>query len=358
MGSPLGPALANTFMCHYEGEWLDNCPLAFAPTVYARYVDDVFVLLRSRDYITCLAEYLSSRHPNIKFTFEIEENDCLPFLDVNIYRHSDKFSSSVYRKKTFSGVYTNYESFMPEEYKRGLISTLLYRAYMINSSYMSLHDEIEKLKKIFINNGYPVKFIDRCIRKFLDKMFEKRPPQPTVEEKKEVLFVMPFLGTTSYHVKKKLCEAFKDHLPSKYKLKVVFQTTYRMSSYFRFKDKFPSSLTSGVIYEYTCATCNDSYIGCTIRYFEKRLEEHTHISALTGKPLSGAQVFAPMQHVRSGCCNSNSHSTVPMVTRDNFKIIGYEKDRYLLFIKESILIKKANPKLNGTFTSVPLSLFA
>ena len=25
MGSPLGPTLANAFLCHYEKLWLDNC---------------------------------------------------------------------------------------------------------------------------------------------------------------------------------------------------------------------------------------------------------------------------------------------------------------------------------------------
>ena len=44
MGSPLGPTLANAFLCHYEKEWLDNCPSHFKPIVYRRYVDDIFVL--------------------------------------------------------------------------------------------------------------------------------------------------------------------------------------------------------------------------------------------------------------------------------------------------------------------------
>ena len=29
MGSPLGPVLANAFLCHYETKWLDECPLSF-----------------------------------------------------------------------------------------------------------------------------------------------------------------------------------------------------------------------------------------------------------------------------------------------------------------------------------------
>ena len=87
---------------------------------------------------------------------------------------------------------------------------------------------------------------------------------------------------------------------------------------------------SGVIYQFTCAKCNLSYVGCTKRFWETRLQEHSHVSGLTGKPLHGMQMFAPMQHVRAGC-----HVNVE---RKNFKIIGHEKDRYLLQLKESIII--------------------
>ena len=45
MGSPLGPALANACLCHHEQYWLENCPLAFAPIFYARYVDDILLYL-------------------------------------------------------------------------------------------------------------------------------------------------------------------------------------------------------------------------------------------------------------------------------------------------------------------------
>ena len=42
MGSPLGPALANAFSCHHERNWLRECPVAYAPNFYKRYVDDIF----------------------------------------------------------------------------------------------------------------------------------------------------------------------------------------------------------------------------------------------------------------------------------------------------------------------------
>ena len=105
MGSPLGPALANSFLCYHEVNWLKECPPLYAPAFYARYVDDIFVLMSS---------------------LELEKDNTLPFLDVNVYIH---------RKDTFSGVYTNFYSFIPTDYKRGLVSTLLHQAFMINSSY-------------------------------------------------------------------------------------------------------------------------------------------------------------------------------------------------------------------------------
>ena len=89
-------------------------PLAYAPVFYARYVDDIFVLLKSADQVARLATYLSSKHPNINFTFEIERDSVLPFLDVNVYRDLECFTTTVHRKDTFSGVLTNFNSFLPD----------------------------------------------------------------------------------------------------------------------------------------------------------------------------------------------------------------------------------------------------
>ena len=48
MGSPLGPTFANIFMCHLEELFLNQCPVEFKPTFYRRYVDDTFVLFKSK----------------------------------------------------------------------------------------------------------------------------------------------------------------------------------------------------------------------------------------------------------------------------------------------------------------------
>ena len=42
MGSPVGPTLANLFLCYHESKWLSDCPDEFKPLKYSRYVDDFF----------------------------------------------------------------------------------------------------------------------------------------------------------------------------------------------------------------------------------------------------------------------------------------------------------------------------
>ena len=346
MGSPLGPALANAFLCHHEGTWLQSCPKEFAPAFYSRYVDDIFILLYSIDHAQLLANYFSSKHRNINFTFELEQNQRLPFLDVMVFRDETKIVTSIHRKSTFSGVYTNFKSFIPSDYKRGLVLTLLHRAYTINSSYEGIHNEITKLREILQRNGYAEKFIDRCILNFFNKIYEVRKVICTVPNK-EIMIVLPFLGTTPLAIKKNIVRSVERTVPY-VKVMVIFKTGNRIGSWFRFKDMFPPWLQSGVVYKYTCAKCNFSYIGSTFRYFEKRLEEHLHISALTGKPLNGLPIWAPMAHTRN-CQIHNSG--------ENFSIIGKEKDKYLLRMKESLLIHQLKPELNTMIESVKLDLF-
>ena len=103
MESPLGPALANIFMCSFESKWLRDCPNDFKPVFCRRYINDIFVQFSSLDHSDKFREYLSSKHPNINFSIEKEEDGRLPFLDINIFRENDKFATNVYRKKPSVG---------------------------------------------------------------------------------------------------------------------------------------------------------------------------------------------------------------------------------------------------------------
>ena len=77
MGSPLGPTLANVFLCYHEKIWLQNCPSEFKPVIYGRYVDDAFLLFRSKHHIEKFQNYLNHQHKNIRFTSEIENQNSI-----------------------------------------------------------------------------------------------------------------------------------------------------------------------------------------------------------------------------------------------------------------------------------------
>ena len=68
MGSPLGPIFANIFMCKFEEQLLDSCPLRFYPLFYRRYVDDTFALFRTRDDANAFLDFANNRHHNIRFS--------------------------------------------------------------------------------------------------------------------------------------------------------------------------------------------------------------------------------------------------------------------------------------------------
>ena len=85
MVSPLRPTFANAFLCFYKKKWLEQCPDEFKPVYYRRYVDDIFVLFKSRDHLIKFRDYLNKCHSNMKFSFEEEKNGKLSFLDVEVF---------------------------------------------------------------------------------------------------------------------------------------------------------------------------------------------------------------------------------------------------------------------------------
>ena len=155
MGSPLGPTLANAFMCHMESKWLQECPLDFKPDFYKRYVDDTFLIFNDESHVEHFLNYLNSKHDCIKFTSEKEENGILPFLDLKIVRKNSTLSTSIYRKPTFTGLLSRFDSFTPDKYKDNLIATLVHRGFKLCSSYLSFDTEVNFFKSLLKQNGYP-----------------------------------------------------------------------------------------------------------------------------------------------------------------------------------------------------------
>ena len=145
MRSLLGPISANLFMGYHEANWLqafEDCEII----LYRRYVDDIY-LFNSESDADKFYEFLNKQHPNIKFTFEKQQNNQISFLDILIKINGENFSTTIFRKKTTIGLFTNYLSFTPLSYEIGLVKTLIHHAFKICSNWCLFHDEINNIKK-------------------------------------------------------------------------------------------------------------------------------------------------------------------------------------------------------------------
>ena len=142
-------------------------------------------------------------------------------------------------------------------YTRYFIEVL---AYVVISRHFILKLIIWRLS--LSKSSYPLNFIDSCIKSFLNKLYTPKVVVPNVP-KRNVFVKLPFLGSTSFQIRKKLQKLFSDKLTS-CNLKIVFTSPVRVKSFFTFKDKLPKMLLSGLVYKYD---------GCIRPYYWKKGKE-------------------------------------------------------------------------------------
>ena len=129
----------------------------------------------SRNFVTVI----------ISFSFEQEKNEKLSFLDIEVSREKGKFVTTVYRKSTFNGAYAHFESFLLTIYKFGMVCTLDYRCFKTCSDWTKFHEELSFLKQVFFNK-YPLRFIDKCFKTFVEKLFNKTLKERDSRESSEL----------------------------------------------------------------------------------------------------------------------------------------------------------------------------
>ena len=91
MGRSLGPLLANIYMAHLEEEHFLKNVMDFSPSLYRRYVDDTFCLMKEECHIDQFLSYINSIDPNIQFDVEQEKKEQLSFLDTVVSRSNNSF---------------------------------------------------------------------------------------------------------------------------------------------------------------------------------------------------------------------------------------------------------------------------
>ena len=130
---------------------------------WKRFVDDTIGYVKNGSIDVILSKF-NSFHPNIQFTYKVEEENKLPFMDVRLIRNINFIETKVYRKPSNNDIYLNWKSFTPKTWKRSTLRTLIKRAYLICSSQKQLVDELKHLEYVFEKyKNFPKWVIDQLL---------------------------------------------------------------------------------------------------------------------------------------------------------------------------------------------------
>ena len=259
MGSPLSGVLANLFMETLEAD--HYLGIVGAHALWIRYADDVTLLVAVRVVTDDLAARLNAVYPWIQFTWEKEQDNQLPVLDVMIKRdsnHQPRFA--VYRKPTCKDDYIHYLSAHSERVKSGVVIGLFLRALRICSP-ECLDDEFNHIIQAFRKLHYPEGMLER-LRRTAIRITEAGPRQR--ERDTRPILIVPHSPLTE-----QLEQHFGPHLriatPAQTKIGEMVKTA-----------RTQHTPEGSVVYKIPCGddTCGKAYYGQTSRGLKTRLGEH------------------------------------------------------------------------------------
>src|SRR4051812_11820255 len=100
-----------------------------------------------------------------------------------------------------------WNSFVPIQYKKSCIASMIQRALHVCSTYSLLSDEFDKIRELGQKNGYPLSFINIRIGIGLSNHLKNKhatAPETAPGREKERMYVeIPFTGNTTNLFKKK-----------------------------------------------------------------------------------------------------------------------------------------------------------
>ena len=245
-------------MEHFETNALDTFPLK--PVAWFRFVDDTFIVWRhGKDALVRFLDHLNSLHNQIKFTMEIEEAGCIPFLDVKVQKSDNSLSFSIYRKPTHTDQYLHFSSSHHASAKNSVVNTLVHRALTLCDE-EHRQDELKHVEKALNKNGYPSDLIHKAIKR---QTRNREEDEEEDDQHKGVTF-MPYVRGVS----DKICRFLN---------RAGVKTFYSRSAKIRDiishpKDPLPKD-QAPCVYAIPCS-CGEQYIGQTKRPLKVRLSEH------------------------------------------------------------------------------------
>ena len=284
-------------------------------------------------------------HKNVKFTFEIEKYNTIPFLNILIIRKLGKIETTAYRKKTCTNLYMNWYSLVPKSWKWGTLKTLVRRAHINCSTEKRLKEELNHIRKTFNEiNNYPHWVITKVFKEIKEMIPSEKEIQVKEHENttiKNHVLVLPYQGEKGIHILDSMKRYVNKSLPKSVKVQTPF-TGKRLSSCFKTKDRTKFKRQHDIIYQVKCSAENfsDYYIGESARRIIERVKHHGG------------------RDTKSHVLKYSSEKEHVEVTQEDFKIIDSHFKNHILKrkIADAILIKQNCPFLNVQGQSVELKL--
>lgn len=172
MGTPCAPVLANIYGGYFERKERITSYLEVA--LYARYIDDIFVILQADTFEE--AEQWCINNVHIKYctiNWEIEEFSN-HFLDIQIMKNNDPITynfkpldTKLYRKPLNLHLYIPWSSAHPLHVKRGFITAELTRFAMISSRKKYFVETSLEFYGNLRRRGYPAKILEQWFKEII-----------------------------------------------------------------------------------------------------------------------------------------------------------------------------------------------
>ena len=201
--------------------------------------------------------HLNSQNPAIQFTMEKENDRKIAFLDVLVEKEGTSATTSIFRKKTHTDKYLNYNSHHHARIKSGIIKCLGTRARKVCHA-IRLTTLNNHLRQVFQANGYPTHLVYRTFR-YHPTPHHSPPPKQTHKPRPctPKFLHLPYVKGISERIERK-CR----HLG----IRMTFKSRGTLREpLVQTKEPQPDQKRKGVVYEVPCADCECVYIGETGR---------------------------------------------------------------------------------------------
>ena len=244
-----------------------------------------------------------------------ETDASLSFIGVRLINCTPRIETKVYIKPTNSGLLLHYQSHVDNRYKRGLIVTMLDRAYRLSSHWSHFTEECDRLREVFLKLKYPLRLITTAIKQVIDsKMSDDQHLIPTQDN--TIRVILPFKDQESANIVKKRLNNPSSKIQRT--LRPVF-VSRKLNQDLQVREAKPAIVSQQcVVYQFKCNLCDAGYVG-----------------------------YYKIEH----------NALVPKNLISQFHVLAKCKNKFDCLVKEMLFIRRLVPDLNVQTDSIRAKVF-